>query len=416
MKAKLPVIALAIAASLLVVGLASCHKDTVVDVSALAFEPSTISLEEGASCQLQLQGVPEGASVRYSSADPSIATVDAESGVVLAISEGETKISARVASKEIECKVVVTKLNEMPLLIFNPKVDGGKLVDERILVHEKLCGRQYTDAVPLNTQIYTFPGFYNEKLKTVTCVIYDRHYKEVDEDMIVAYCTEPITNLEKVKTLLAPLGFTRFEARKFTGSEEVYIYNARSFIHFVWERKNAIPRKYHPVIANVKDFPSLEAASEGKEKIKEYEEQLGFRKHDGYDEGYRFIMQDDKMDSSNIGYSDYQNGDEVMGTSILSRMLCVKGQEDILSQELKDYLTYNGYGIGFQYLFSDTGLLGFNQKGDACLVFIESTQGVCWMYLIKEGHHSYSPKVLSFVRKHSLCTPEDLIKLQTILK
>lgn len=438
MRVKLRFIAFAIMATLYVVGVASCRQEAEQDLSSLAFEQSTITLEEGATCQLRLQGIPEGASVMYASENPSVATVDAEQGLVLAIAEGETTITARVGKASVSCRVVVSMLNEMPLLIFNPKVEGDKVVDERILEHERLVGRQYTEAVPVNMQhVYTLPGFYNERLQTVTCVIYNQHFEEVQEDLIMAYCTEPITHLDKVKKLLAPLGFTRFEARKFEGTGEVYIYspsdiylglsinirqtdqihlNARSFIHFFWERRNAAPCKYHPTIPNVKDFPSLEEAAKGEEQILAYEQSLGFRQHDGYNVGYRFNLVGDKMDLSNISYADYLNGDEEMGVSILSRMLCVQGQEDILSQELKDYLTCNGYGENFQYLFGETALLGLNKMGDACLVFIESTQGVCWMYLLKKGHHGYSPQALQFVKTHSLTTQSEWNKLRVILK
>lgn len=245
------------------VGFQSCRKDIKEgDTISIKLSETSLNLEEGATRQLSVSGIPKGYKCVFSSANPAIATIDAETGLLLAIAPGETTIIARVAQSTAECKVSVRHLNEMPLLIFKPQVQEDKLVDERIFEHEKLCGRIYTDAVPLNTQIYTFSGFYNEKNSVVTCVVYNLHYDEVEEDMIVAYCTEPITRLDKVKELLAPLGFTRFEARKFQGSEEVYIYspsdnyaglyinirqtdqihlNAQTFIHFVWERRNGAP-------------------------------------------------------------------------------------------------------------------------------------------------------------------------------
>lgn len=140
MRVKLRFIAFAIMATLCVVGVASCRQEAEQDLSGLAFEQSTITLEEGATCQLRLQGVSEGASVMYASENPSVATVDAEQGLVLAIAEGETTITARVGKASVSCRVVVSMLNEMPLLIFNPKVEGDKVVDERILEHERLVG------------------------------------------------------------------------------------------------------------------------------------------------------------------------------------------------------------------------------------------------------------------------------------
>lgn len=440
MKAKLPLITMALIFLCLLAGISSCRQTDLGEVttdSTLVLEPNMITLEEGASYQLHLRGVPIGGVVRYRTADPAIATVDVESGLVLAVSQGETDIFAKVSDQEVSCHIVVTMLSEMPLMIFDPKMDGKTLVDERILEHEHLCGRKYTETVPLNTQIYTFPGFYNEKLDVVTAVIYNRRFDEVQEDAIIAYCTEPITNLVRVKEHLAPLGFTHFEPRKFVGSDEVYIYsqsdynlglylhilqtdqihiNALSCIQFIWQRKNAAPCKYHPINPMVKDFPSLDAAAEGKERIKTFEDRLGYRKYDGFDTGYRFVLYDDKVQESNISYVDYQNGSDEMGVSILCRMLAVRNQEDILSQDLKKYLATNGYGLNYQYLFSNSALLSFNDQGDICIVFIEATQGDCWMSIVKKGHHGYSPQALDYIRQHCKAQPEELTRVLTTLR
>lgn len=439
MKAKLPIVVIFSFLSLCMVGLSSCQRDSDCEGEkiTITLSETELNLEEGATRQLSVTGVPEGQVVIFSSANPAIASINAETGELLAVAPGETIITAREAKSTAECKVSVRKLNEMPLLIFNPQVEREELTDERIFEHERLCGRVYTDAVPVNSQIYTFPGFYNKQNSVVTCVLYNLHYDEVQEDLIMAYCTEPITRLDKVKELLAPLGFTRFEPRKFQGSEEVYIFspsddyaglhvhirqtdqinlNAQSFIHFIWERKNGFPIKYHPTISNVKDFPSLSKSGEGREQVMAYEQELGLREYDGYEDGLRFILRDDKIGTSNISFSEYQDDDESMGISILSRMVCVRDLEDLHAQELKDYIAYNGYGEDIQAVFSDTGILSFNKEGDACIVFIEATMGDCWMSLVKHGHHNHTRTMRQFIQSHSQATPEELDQLFQILK
>lgn len=435
MKKKLTIISISY---LLIVFFSSCEKKPITEADfTIALSQKALDLVVGASLQLEVTGKPSEMIAVFTSANPTIATVDAETGLVLAIAPGETHISVKVGNHTDQCSVRVTALNEMPLLIFEPEVRGEELVDERILAHELLCGRTYTDAVPLNTQIYTFPGFYNKHNDVVTCVVYNLHYDNTGEDLIVAYCTEPITHLDKVKVLLNCLGFTYFEPRKYQGSEEVYIYspsdnyaglylnirqtdqinlNARSFIHFIWERKKAYPIKYHPLIPNVKDFPSLEKSAAGKEVILAYENDLGYRTYDENKEGFCFTLQDDKLESSNISFAEYQNDEESMGISILCCILAISSQDELQSPAVKEYLRHNGYGQDIQSIFSDTGVLGFNERGDACIVFIEATYGDCWMSLIKQGHHGYNRQALQHIQTHSQASDDEFHDLLRILK
>lgn len=81
-------------------------------VSGVTVEPSTLSLEEGATSQISAKVSPTDAtnsSVTYSSSDETIATVD-NTGLVTAVKAGNADIVATTADggKTATCKLTVT--------------------------------------------------------------------------------------------------------------------------------------------------------------------------------------------------------------------------------------------------------------------------------------------------------------------
>lgn len=95
--------------------LVSCGKQPAVEesvpVTSVSISPSSIELTEGETLQLSASVLPATAtdkSVVWSSSVPSVASVSS-SGVVTAVKEGETVITARAGSQSAQCKVSVKK-------------------------------------------------------------------------------------------------------------------------------------------------------------------------------------------------------------------------------------------------------------------------------------------------------------------
>lgn len=109
MKRILSVFAIAAAAA---IALVSCKKDNPTDTpsgSALSFSQSEVTLYEGDKVTLEVNGLQEGESVKFSSADRTIAKVTSK-GVVTAVAAGETTITATSKTDETRtatCKVTV---------------------------------------------------------------------------------------------------------------------------------------------------------------------------------------------------------------------------------------------------------------------------------------------------------------------
>ena len=85
------------------------EEELVIPVLSVSFNSTSLKLYEGDSAQLEVKVKPVDAtnkSVVWSSDDPTIATVD-QSGLVIAVSEGTTKIYAVAEGKTATCSVTV---------------------------------------------------------------------------------------------------------------------------------------------------------------------------------------------------------------------------------------------------------------------------------------------------------------------
>lgn len=96
-----------------------------VEVTGLTIEPASVTLSEGKTIQLSATVSPANAdqTVEWASQRPDIATVDRESGLVTAVSEGETKIYARsLAFTDVSaaCEVTVIKDPTLRGISINP--------------------------------------------------------------------------------------------------------------------------------------------------------------------------------------------------------------------------------------------------------------------------------------------------------
>ena len=93
-----------LAASSLAVSI--CAPSAVLESQAAKITKEKLTMEEGSSKQLSISGVT--GSIKWKSKDPAIATVTSE-GMVVAVSEGTTKIIAKVSGNKYKYKLTVKK-------------------------------------------------------------------------------------------------------------------------------------------------------------------------------------------------------------------------------------------------------------------------------------------------------------------
>lgn len=139
--------------------LASCSGEPVqpetVDVVSVTLEPTTLTLKVGEKSTLTVAVLPENASdktIKWSSDDSSIATVD--DGTVTAVAAGETTVKASAGGKTATCKVSVTKEEE-------PNPGGGGTTKVKISFKGKSLTATFDDNATsryiLNMLPHTFP-------------------------------------------------------------------------------------------------------------------------------------------------------------------------------------------------------------------------------------------------------------------
>lgn len=139
--------------------LASCSGEPVqpetADVVSVTLEPTTLALKVGEKSTLTVAVLPENASdktIKWSSDDSSIATVD--DGTVTAVAAGETTVKASAGGKTATCKVSVTKEEE-------PNPGGGGTTKVKISFKGKSLTATFDDNATsryiLNMLPHTFP-------------------------------------------------------------------------------------------------------------------------------------------------------------------------------------------------------------------------------------------------------------------
>ena len=126
-----------------------------MDVVSVTLEPTTLALKVGEKSTLTVAVLPENASdktIKWSSDDSSIATVD--DGTVTAVAAGETTVKASAGGKTATCKVSVTKEEE-------PNPGGGGTTKVKISFKGKSLTATFDDNATsryiLNMLPHTFP-------------------------------------------------------------------------------------------------------------------------------------------------------------------------------------------------------------------------------------------------------------------
>ncbi len=376
MKTKITILALFFAC----IGFSSCREPLgKQNLSAIAVDPSEITLNVGEKKALVVNFTPANAEVKVSfSSDNEKVAIVSEKGEITAISEGKTTIKATAGEKVATCVVTVVNSsktppvmvkNELPLIRF-VLMDGAtrRVKDPAILEYEKSMGRVLT---PINYGSNVFNGFANKELPTIPVVIYG--LKDSGTPTIVAFSKERVEACDNTLAMLKQNGFSNVKAIS-EGGERVLVatkddqdgiklratsttnceeYGAQMEIWIKNEKEKIIEKK-HDLIATAKDFPSWEALTSGKvEQIKSFEEKVGFRFFNGNfskDNNLFFETKKEKVRESNFEIALYvTNPGEGEKPWINSGLVCIESYDDLHSEEFKSWLALNGYDKNFKW-------------------------------------------------------------------
>ena len=165
----------------------------------------------------------------------------------------------------------------------------------------------------------------------------------------------------------------------------------------------------HPIIPNAKDFPSLtDFATLNADKIKAFESNLGLRILDSQksnENSLYFNTTEANIAKSNIEYVCYLLTPPLMPPVFIScRLLCVGSQDDVESQEMKDYLKANGFDQRYEITKDqDKELHVYNAQGDLCAVAIRTYENtpICIMTITLKKDLEAQAKAKRAVRPYA---------------
>lgn len=324
--------------------------------------------------------------------------VDAK-GLITAVAEGTAKVTATVGKLSKECVVTVTKTedngggstsqdNELPLLKFDPNGDN----DADILAHETKIGRIAQDIKLWDGEDGVKPGFVNKSL-TITGAIYN--LAAGNNSAILALSKETLANCPKTLAMLAEYGFTSlddltdpkdgssFKAgindKDNTMGVQLYdeaISDTESTLQILFLKAGSsgqqdIPTS-HPVIPNVKDFPSWTTFMTGDvAQMKAFEENLGFRnftpeESDVANKNISFDTPEGKMDQTNFVWVFYVTTPTSGTQFINSQINFIKNATDFKDPKFKEWLTANGYGYNLDVDLADGVATSYDASGKIC--------------------------------------------------
>lgn len=399
-----------IAALALLVGVSSCKTDCLeispdpVETDLTVTTPE-IKIKKGEKATIGYTVTPKETKVTFESASPEVATVS-ETGEVTALLMGQTTITLTAGDKKATCEVIVeddpaSVTQELPLLKFSAKFNKDlHVTDPEVLAYEKKLGRVETGIAFTNHQ--NFLGFVNTELSTITGVLYGLRAPKA-ADIIAAYSKESLSQCVRTKAMLNKLGFKDFKEGLIsvdnrdepmlsaTKEDDPDIYvrlyndpkpelNSILYIEFGKRLPPDPIKTKHPIIPDAKDFPSLtDFATLNADKIKTFESNLGLRLFDSqkFDKDKNklyFNTSEANIAKSNIEYVSYLLTPPLMPPVFIScRLLCVGSQEDVESQEMKNYLKANGFDQKYEITKDqDKELHVYNAQGDKCVVAIRT--------------------------------------------
>lgn len=408
-------------------------KETPVETVLTVTTPE-IKIKKGEKATIGYTVTPKETKVTFESASPEVATVS-ETGEVTALLMGQTTITLTAGDKKATCEVIVEDdpasiTQELPLLKFSAKFNKAlHVTDPEVLAYEKKLGRVEKGIDFTNHQ--NFLGFVNTELSTITGVLYGLRAPKA-ADIIAAYSKESLSQCVRTKAMLNKLGFKDFKGGLIsidnrdepllsaTKEDDPDIYvrlyndpkpelNSILYIEFGKRLPPDPIKTKHPIIPNAKDFPSLtDFATLNADKIKTFESNLGLRLFDtqkSNENSLYFNTSEANIAKSNIEYVSYLLTPPLMPPVFIScRLLCVGSQDDVESQEMKDYLKANGFDQRYEITKDqDKELHVYNAQGDLCAVAIRTYENtpICIMTITLKKDLEAQAKAKRAVRPYA---------------
>lgn len=384
-------------------------------ITEVKVEPTSVTLKATQTQKLNVTWTPADlpATPAFSSNKEAVATVNNE-GLVTAVAEGNAVITVTIGQLTATCDVKVEKgsapagVSQLPLMKFK----GPK--DKEIAAYEAKVGRELKDNVLVapkqgfKTQAYVG----NQDLIPVACY----GLTMGDNLAIVALGTESLEDCAATLEMLQKNGFENAQVMDIQGQQVIAGTSAdekitvigsdepvtgvngqpdtKLFIRFLTAN---VPTAAHATIPDVKDFPDVAdffGAAFNADKIKAYEQKLGFREFDptqSKDNNLAFNTKEDRVDASNIFWTYYVGTPQNPPVFINSQVCSAASAADLAKPEVAAWLKANGFTIdeaksqeGWYFAFTQDRKIGLQifysdqNKG----VFMQIVEG---QYLDKQS-------------------------------
>lgn len=415
---------------LALVGGVSCKTDIKSkSLSALLLNPTQLSMFVGEEAKIEVQWTPSDAKPQLTFAvdNDKVVSVN-DKGVVKALAEGNATLTVKAENQTASCTIIVSGkkadkiANELPLMKFVEINKDGKIDSPEILQYEASLGREGKFFTHDGIKLY---GFVNEKMLLIPCVAYGFRTNS-GESYNMALSRETVENCPKTLLMLQKWGFSDAKVTvekgknlimgtydldpkiqvlgaNFTKTSDI---EAGMELLFLNTRKE-IPQA-HKVLTSVVDFPSWKALSTSSESIKDFESRLKLRELDEDESGELNLLFKTKKESkehSNFTWVFYLKDTDEGYPFINATLNCIKSNEDICSDEFKQWLATNGFDRNFKWdeKYEEAVIESSDGKLIAA-VSINMTYRVCYLQIVEAS----SWKSLSF-RKHAKMISQQLL-------
>lgn len=370
-------------------------------ITEVKVEPTSVTLKATQTQKLKVTWTPADlpATPAFSSNKEAVATVNNE-GVITAVAEGNAVITVTIGQLTATCDVKVEPgatpagVSQLPLMKFkDPK-------DKEIAAYEAKVGRELKNNVLVaptqgfKTQAYVG----NQDLIPVAC--YGLTMGEgAMYKAIIALGTESLEDCAATLEMLQKNGFENAQVMDIKGQKaiggtcevgDITITvmgsdqpvkgvngqpDTQLMLSFITDN---VPTAEHATIADVKDLPDVADFFGGAlnaDKIKAYEQKLGFREFDAsQSEGNNlaFMTKDERIDASNLYWVYYVGTPEQPPVFINSKVCSVASAADLAKPEVAAWLKANGFTIdeaksqeGFYKAFTQDRKVGLQIFYDA---------------------------------------------------
>lgn len=376
-------------------------------ITEVKVEPTSVTLKATQTQKLTVTWTPAElpATPAFSSDKEAVATVNNE-GLVTAVAEGNAVITVTIGQLTATCEVKVEKgaaptgVSQLPLMKFK----GPK--DKEIAAYEAKVGRELKDNVIVAPKQGFKTQAYVGNLDLIPVACYG--LSTGDYKAIAALGTESLEDCAATLDMLQKNGFENAQVTNIQGQQvlagtcevgDITITvmgsdepvtgkngqpDTKLFIRFLTEN---VPTAEHATIPDVKDFPDVaDFFTFNADKIKAYEQKLGFREFDASQSDAKnlaFNTKEDRIDASNFYWIYYVSAPENPPVFINSQVCSAASAADLAKPEVAAWLKANGFTIdeaksqeGWYKAFTEDRKIGLQ-------IFYDEQRKVVFMQIVE---------------------------------